>query len=74
MRPVPVVVIHEVSKDSLEMPGIQNEQPVEPLGANSPHEPLRHAVRLRGPKRRPNDLNVLLGGLHHEYWLAPVAA
>ncbi len=59
MRPVPVVGVREVSKDALKMPGIQNEQPVEALAANGPHKPLRHAVRLRGPTRRPNDLNVL---------------
>ena len=36
---------------------IQDQQPVEALRANGAHEPLRHAIRLRGAKRRANDVD-----------------
>jgi hypothetical protein len=34
----------------------QDQQPIETLGTNGAHEPLRHTIRLRGTKRRANNL------------------
>jgi hypothetical protein len=59
MGPVPVVVIHEDGEDLLEVLLIQDQQPVETLGANGPHKPLSHAVRLRRAKRRANDFQAM---------------
>jgi hypothetical protein len=56
MRPVALVVGDEATQDVLEMRFVQDQQPVETLRANRAHEALRHAVRLRGPERRTNDL------------------
>jgi hypothetical protein len=53
---MPVVVINEDAKDMLKMLGVQEQEPVETLRANRPDKPLRHSVRLRGAKRRANDL------------------
>jgi len=46
----------EDGQDSPEMLFVQDQQPVETLGPNGADEALRHAVRLRGAKRRPNNL------------------
>src|SRR5947208_3644135 len=54
--PVAVVMLHEDVEDPLEMLGVQDQQPVETLGPNGAHEPLRDTVRLRRPKRCANDL------------------
>jgi hypothetical protein len=56
MRPVAIVVGDEASQDVLEMPFVQDQQPVEALRAYGPYEALRHAVRLRGSARRTNNL------------------
>ena len=56
MRPVAIVMIPEHGEDPLKMLVIQDREPVETFGANSPHKSLRHAIRLRGAKRRANDL------------------
>src|SRR5262245_65112176 len=57
MRAVSIVMVHEDSEDMFEVRQVQDQQPVETLGANGPHEPLRHSVGLRGAKRRANDLD-----------------
>jgi len=56
MRSVAVVVLHENVDDAFKMLVVQNQQPVKTLCTNGAHEPFRHAVRLRCPKRRPNNL------------------
>src|SRR5205814_35592 len=56
VRPVAIVVGDEASQDVLEMLFVQDQQPVETLRANGAHEALRHAVRLRRPERRTNNL------------------
>ena len=56
VRPVTIVMLDEDSKDILEMLFVQDQQPVETLGANRAYEALRHRVRLWGQKRRANDL------------------
>jgi hypothetical protein len=54
-----VVVISEDAKHPREMVAIADQEPVQTLCANGPHEPLRHPVRLRGTKRRAQDLDPL---------------
>ena len=39
------------------MLAVQDQQPIQTLRANRPHEPFRDAVCLRGAKRRANDLD-----------------
>jgi hypothetical protein len=51
-----VVVINEDAKDLLEMLWVQDQESVKTLRANGPGEPLRHSVRLRGTKRRANNV------------------
>jgi hypothetical protein len=51
-----IVMCNEDGQDSPEMLFVQEQQPVETLGPNSAYEALRHDVRLRGAKRRPNHL------------------
>ena len=57
VRAMDVIVIHEHGGNSLELPLVQNQQPIETLGTNGSHEPFRHTVRLWGTKRRANDLD-----------------
>ena len=56
MRSVDVIVVHENGDDSLKMSLVQDQQPIETLGTNGAHEPLRHTIRLRDTKRRANNL------------------
>ena len=56
MRSLTVVMCDEDGQDSPEMLFVQDQQPVETLGPNGADEALRHAVRLRGAKRSPNNL------------------
>ena len=56
VRPVAIVMFDEDGQDILEMLFVQDQQPVETLRANSAYEAFRHAVRLRGAKRSPNNL------------------
>ena len=57
--PVPVVMIDEHFKGSLEVLLVQNQQPVETLRADGAHESLGDTVGLGRAKRRTNDLNPL---------------
>jgi len=57
MGPVPVVVIDEYLKDSLEVRLVENQQPVETFRAYGAHEPLGNPVSLGRASRRPNELN-----------------
>ena len=59
VRAMAVVVINEDAKNPLEMVAIQNQEPVETLRADGPHEPLRHPVGLWGTKRRAKDLDAV---------------
>lgn len=45
MRPVAVVMVHENVDNSRKVLAVQEQQPVEALGANGADEPLRHTVR-----------------------------
>jgi len=56
VRPVTIVMCDEDGQDSPEMLFVQDQQPVKTLGPNGAYETLRHAVRLRGAKRRPDNL------------------
>ena len=49
-------MIRENGEDALKMLLVQDQHPIEALRANSAHEPLCDPVRLRGAKRRANDL------------------
>jgi len=50
-------MLNEHPENALEMLLVQDQKPVETLRANRPHEPFGNCVRLRGAKRRANDLN-----------------
>ena len=56
MGPMAVVMVNEDANDPLEMLAVQDQEPIQTLRANRPHEPFRDAVGLRRPKRRANDL------------------
>jgi len=49
-RAVAVVVMDEDVEDALKLLLVQDQQPVEALGANGTHEPFRDPVRLWGAK------------------------
>ena len=51
------VVITEDAKDLVEMRAIEDQQPIETLRADGPHQSLGHPVRLRRAKRCANDLD-----------------
>ena len=57
MWPVLVVVIHEPVKDPLEVPLVQDQQPVETFRAGGAYEPLGTRVGLWRAERRANDVN-----------------
>jgi hypothetical protein len=57
VRPVAVVMVHEHVENSLKMFVVQDQQPVEALGANGTDEPLRHTVRLWRTKPCADDLH-----------------
>src|SRR5207244_9500153 len=50
------IVCDEDADHMVEMHAIEDQEPIQILRANRPHEPLRDAVCLRGTKRRANDL------------------
>jgi transposase-like protein len=55
VRPVTVVVVNEDVEYALEMASVQDQEPVEALRTNGPHEALGDSVRLRSAKRRADD-------------------
>jgi hypothetical protein len=57
VRPVTVVVVNEDVEYALKMASVQDQEPVEALRTNGPHEALRDSVRLRSAKRRADDLD-----------------
>jgi hypothetical protein len=57
MRPLRLVVGHVAAKHVLEVASAEDQQPVETLGADGTHEPLRVGVRLRRPNRRLDHLD-----------------
>ena len=61
VRSVPVVVRHELGEDPLQVRLVEDQEPIEAFPANRSHEPLGHRIRLRGPKRRPDNLDPLTG-------------
>jgi hypothetical protein len=56
MWPMAVVVVDEDANDLVKMLAVENQEPIQTLGANRPHESLRDTVCLRRAKRRANDL------------------
>jgi len=54
MRPIPVVVGSEFIEHGLEVRFIDDDEVVETLGANGPHDPLGERVRFRRPRGRPH--------------------
>src|SRR5262245_42201200 len=55
---MPIVMVHEVGNNALEMRLIQDEQPVETLVPDGSYESLRDPIRLWRAKRRAHDLNL----------------
>jgi len=49
MRSVLVVMVDVNAQHVLEVPAVEDQQPVETLGAHCPDEALRNGVRLRRP-------------------------
>src|SRR5258705_13501616 len=56
MWPMAVVVVDEDANDVLEMLAVEDQEPIQTLRANRPHESFRNTVCLRRAKRRANDL------------------
>ena len=56
MRAVSVVVPGIAAEDSFEMPRVHDEEMIETLGPDRPHEALGVGVRIRGPKRSLQNL------------------
>ena len=56
MWPMAVVMVDEDANDLLEMLAVEDQEPIQTLRANRPHEPFRDTVCLRRAKRRANDL------------------
>ncbi len=50
-----VVMINEHREGALKVTRVDDQQPVEALGTNGPHESFRDAVRLRRLNRRAHD-------------------
>jgi hypothetical protein len=59
VRAMSVVVPDVAAKDTLEMPCVHDQEMVEALGSDRPHEPLGVGVRVRGPERSLQDLGTL---------------
>ena len=51
-----VAMVDEDANDLLEMLAVEDQEPIQTLRANRPHEPFRNTVCLRRAKRRANDL------------------
>ena len=56
VRSVAIVVVRKHGEDVLEERLVEDEQPVKTLRANGAHEPFCDSIRLRGTKRRADDL------------------
>ena len=54
--PMAVVMVDEDANDVLEMLAVEDQEPIQTLRANRPHEPFRDTVCLRRAKRRANNL------------------
>ncbi len=59
VRPVAVVVLDEDAKHALEVPPVDDEEPVETLGPDGADEALGDRIRLRRSNRRPDRLDPL---------------
>jgi hypothetical protein len=57
MRAVAVVVVDEDKEHSLEVAPVENEEPIETLGADGADEALCDRIRLGRPDRCPDDLD-----------------
>ena len=59
MRASPVVVAHIDPKDAIEMPGAEDQQPVQALRAKRLYPALGEGVRVRRPDRRASEAAVI---------------
>ena len=59
MRPLRVLVIDVDAEHPLELASVEDQQPVETLGADGSDEALRDGVRLRRPHRRLHNPDAL---------------
>src|SRR5262249_51003980 len=59
MGPEPVVVLHVLGQDCLQMPSTQDQQPVQALAARTGDPALAPSVRVWGPHRCSDDLQTL---------------
>ena len=55
VRPVLVVVLDVLAQDAFEVAAVEDQQPVQALGANGSDEPFGDGVRLRRSCRRLDD-------------------
>ena len=58
-----VVMINEHREDAFKVRSVEDQQPIQALGTNGPHESFRDPVRLRHLNRRAHDTNAR--GLKH---------
>src|SRR5262249_34652143 len=56
MGPEPVVVLHVLGQDCLQMPSAQDQQPVQALAPGTRDPALAPSVRVRGPDRGSDHL------------------
>jgi hypothetical protein len=56
VRTVAIIVSDKGGENPFQMWLIQDQQPIEALGASRAYKSLRHSVRLRSPKWRPDGL------------------
>ena len=61
MRPVGVVVRYVRVEHALEVASVEDQEPVEALGADGADEALGEGVRLRRPDRRLDDPDAFAG-------------
>ena len=57
VRPVAFVVLHEDAQHALELPPVDDEEPIETLGPDGADEALGDRIRPRRSNRRPDDLD-----------------
>jgi len=58
MRPPAVVMINEHGERALQVPSVQDQEPIQAFGSSRADEPLCDRIRLGCLNRRPNDSDV----------------
>jgi len=76
MRPPTVVMIDEDGQRALQMPCVQNQEPIKAFGSSAADKPLCDPIRLGRLNRRPNDSDVfgLEDGIKADLELATMIA